>query len=487
MRREILLNLPSGDGTIQARLRAALTAAIVDGQIPAGEAVPSCRNLAKRLGVARNTVALTYQGLVDEGFLIARERSGYYVNGEILDGRVRSDRAISPEIQPSWTRRLKVWPSTQRNIEKPREWRKCPYPFIYGQADPALFPLPLWRDCSRQALGRLSVENWVGDSYGRDDPELIDEVRMRVLPRRGVRAREDEILITLGAQNALYLLSMLLLDARTTIGLEDPGYVDARNIFRLRTARVTPLPVDEQGVVIGAAMQGCDYVYLTPSHQSPTTAILPLDRRHAVLARAAARRFVIIEDDYEVEINYVSEPTSALKALDTHGHVVYVGSFSKSVAPGLRLGYMVGPAALIAEARALRRLVLRQPPANNQRTMALFLAGGHYDALLHRLHRVFHERWQALGAALAQHLPEVEPVRSSGGTSYWVRGPERLDAGALARTALAHGLVIEPGAIHFLADDSPRNYFRLGFSSIPLERIEPGVNLLAGLLRAQLK
>lgn len=488
--RDTLFHLPlrrESHISIQAQIREMLVAAILDGQLPTGEPLPSCRKMAKSLGVSRNTVVLAYQGLVDDGYLTARERSGFYVNREILTGRAATkDKAAAAERWGSgWDERFRVRPTRQENIRKPADWQSYPYPFIYGQVDHDLFPLSAWRECSRQALSRGTMGAWTSDTLGSDDPMLVEQIRTRLLPRRGIRVGADQILITLGAQNALYLLASLLVTERTAITLEEPGYPDVRNIFGLRTQRLTAIPVDDRGLPVDGRLDGCDYAYVTPSHQFPTTVTLPLERRRALLARAAERDFLIIEDDYEFETNYVSEPTPALKSLDGENRVIYVGSLSKTLFPGLRLGYLVAPPALIDEARALRRLMLRHAPNNNQRTAALFLAQGYHDTLVHRLHRAYRERWQRMGEALARHIPDSARVPTFGGTSYWVRGPEGLDADHLAAAALQEGIVIEPGHVHFHAANPPRNYFRLGFSSIPLEKIEPGIGKLAALVRSQ--
>jgi GntR family transcriptional regulator/MocR family aminotransferase len=437
--------------------------------------------------VARNTVALAYQDLVAEGFLVARERRGYFVNGDILAGRVRPPPTPAPSAAPDWERRFCLRPSSQRNIVKPRDWQRFPYPFIYGQIDPALFPLADWRECSRQALAVEAVRDWAVDRFTEDDPLLIEQIRTRLLPRRGVRAAPEEILLTVGAQHALYLVASLLVREGTTVGIEDPGYADARNILSLRTRAVRALPVDAEGLLPDAPLAGCDYVYATPSHQFPTTATLSLPRREALIARARAEDFVLIEDDYESEINHVGTPHPALKSLDPEGRVIYVASLSKTLAPGLRMGFLVGPRPFVEEARALRRLMLRHPPANNQRTVALFLARGHHDSLMRRLSHAFRDRWRKMGEALARHLPECRFPPTTGGTAYWVTGPEGLDSEALARAAARRGVLIEPGAVHFQAADAPRRYFRLGFSSIPVDRIEPGLKLLGEAMREQLR
>ena len=486
--RESLFHLKQQPGvSIQAGIREMLVSVILNEQLPADRPLPSCRELARRLGVSRNTVVLAYQGLVDDGFIIARLRSGYYVNPDILENPPQQppEAAGPPVGEPDWAALFRVRPGVQPNIEKPADWQSYPYPFVYGQIDPGLFPIAAWRECTRQALGLKGIGQWTADSLHLDDPELVEQIRTRVLPRRGIWVAPDEILITLGAQNALYLLASLFVTPGSTVAMEEPGYPDVRNIFALKTQRIQAIPVDDGGLPVDARLDNCDFVYVTPSHQFPTTVTMPAERREALLARAAASDFVIVEDDYEFETNYIGKPTPALKSMDRDGRVAYVGSLSKTLFPGLRLGYLVGAKPLIAEARALRRLMMRHAPNNNQRTTALFLSLGHHDALVRRLHRVYRARWQAMDEALARHLPESARTPGFGGTSVWVRGPRGLDAAALARRALEEGIVIEPGHVHFMAEPQPRNFFRLGFSAIPEERIEPGVRLLAGLVRSR--
>jgi GntR family transcriptional regulator/MocR family aminotransferase len=243
-----------------------------------------------------------------------------------------------------------------------------------------------------------------------------------------------------------------------------------------------PLRVDENGLVPGKKVNSCEFVYLTPSHQSPTTVTMPIERRKRLLKDARAHDFLIIEDDYESEINFVGEPTPALKSLDSDKRVIYVGSLSKTLAPGLRIGYMVGSRTLIEEARALRRLMVRHPPANNQRLVALFLSMGHHDSLIHRLSQTYQQRWQIMGDALNRHLPESSRIPSFGGTSYWVQGPEQLDTRELQKRAREAGILIEAGDICFIQSNPPLNFFRLGYSSIAAKQIEPGIKKLAGLI-----
>jgi GntR family transcriptional regulator/MocR family aminotransferase len=482
-----------GGASIQVQIREMLVSAILSGQMPGGDPLPSSRKMAKILKVSRNTVVLAYQGLADDGYLISKERSGFYVDGDILEGRARApqelagSRAVSGSSNaPDWQKRFCLRPSQGRRIERPLDWMSYRYPFIFGQVDHTLFPLNAWRDCNRQALGTKEMEAWTRDAYGADYPMLVEQIRTRLLPRRGINADDDQILITMGAQNALYMLASLLVSKTTRVAIEEPGYPDARNIFALKTAHLMPIGVDEGGLPVDGRLDGCDLVYVTPSHQYPTTATMPLERRQALLMKAAEKDFLIIEDDYEPEASYVSEPTPALKSLDDNERVIYIGSLSKSLFPGLRIGYLVAPKAFIAEVRALRYLMMRHPPTNNQRTAALFLSQGHHDSLVHRLHRAYRARWVKMSEALSRHLPLSSKVPTIGGTSFWVKGPQGLDGERLGQTALEHGLIIEPGRINFIGQEAPTNYVRLGFSSIPTERIEPGIELLAELIDEQM-
>ncbi|AWI80720.1 MAG: 2-aminoadipate aminotransferase [Betaproteobacteria bacterium HGW-Betaproteobacteria-13] len=468
--------------SLQGQIRQMLVAAILDQQIPLDEPIPSSRELSSHIGVARNTVVIAYQQLVDEGYLLSRERKGHFVNPAILEGRAgktESPLAETPAAAPDWSRRFRFRPSAQRNISKRADWQTFPYPFVYGQFDPTLFPTADWRECCMKTLSVLEISEWAQDMILRDDESLVRQIRTRVLPRRGVRASDDEIVITVGTQQALYLLADLLMSSDTPVGIENPGYPDARNIFSSRSKRMENLDIDEHGLIVSERLKRCDYVYVTPSHQCPTTVTMPLERREALLKMAEASDFIIIEDDYDSENPFEGEPLPALKSLDCNNRVIYVGSLSKSLAPGMRLGYVVGPAELIRELRGVRRLNLRHPAAYMQRAFAIFLSLGHHDSLLRRLSAAHNERACALSAALSRHLPDFRHVPISGGSSCWVAGPAWLDANELADEALKHGILIETGSVFFTSDSPPANYFRLGFSSIAAERIEAGIKSLA--------
>lgn len=480
---------PQNPHSLQTQLRKALVSAILDRKIPVGTPLPSSRELSKQLGIARNTVVLAYQHLIDENYLIAHERRGYFVNPEMLSGQVRTERpdpadqseaSGSTDSGPESVLRL----LSQRNIQRPLDWQNFKFPFIYGQTDPTLFPVNDWREACRLSLRVGAINEWTHDSVDHDDELLIEQIHTRVLPRRGVWADPSEILITSGAQNALFLAAQLLLDANSTVGMEDPCYVDARNIFRLFTEKRVHFPVGPKGIATDERLSDCKLLYVTPSHQCPTTTTMPLAERKALLAQAEQDDVYIVEDDYESELNFVGEPTPALKSLDNNQRVLYVGSLSKTLAPGLRVGFLVGPKKFIQQARALRRLMYRHPPTNTQRTVGHFLSLGHHDSAVLRLTQAFRKRWEIMDKALSENKPLSAVAPAFGGSSFWVELPPEIRAADLESLAAEHSILINAGDNYFADRAGPKNYCRLGFSSIAEDKIGDGIANLSGLINS---
>ncbi len=482
--RDLLFPIDRTDGdTLQAQIRKALEGAVAAGQFSPGDPAPSTRRLATALGVSRNTVSLAFQALVDQGVLEARERSGYYIAQFEVTRRPRPSRS-HPQIE--WSTRLSRRLAAFEPVPRPANWRQMPYPFIYGQFDPNIFPIAEWRDATRRAMGRRWLEDWTEDRYAEDDPTLIEEIRRRILPRRGVVAAADEILITLGAQNAIYLAAELLLGEGAAAALEDPGYPDARAIIGARigpSGRLIAQPVDGDGMIVDDRLAGARLIYTTPSHQHPSLVSMSLDRRRALLDLAEETDAIILEDDYEPEASAVGPQRPALRSLDRRGRVIYAGSLSKSMMPGLRLGFLVGAREFIAEARALRRMLLRHPPGTNQRVAALFMSARHHDMLLGRIRRALHARRAAAKTALAAHAPHWKLSGAESGGGLWVEGPEEMKARALAKAALAEGVVIEPGDVFFAGPNAPQNFFRIGLSVIPEDQVAEGIRRLAEVAR----
>ena len=285
----------------------------------------------------------------------------------------------------------------------------------------------------------------------------------------------------MGAQNALWLAAQVLLGPGRRAVMENPGYPGLRSILGQTHCDVLPVDVDEGGLP-PEALPEADVVFTTASHHCPTNATMPLKRREALLAQAGRRDFVIVEDDYEFEMSFLRAVSPSLKSLDREGRVIYVGSFSKSLFPGLRLGYLVAPESFIREARALRAAVLRHPPGQLQRTVAYFLTLGHYDALMNRMKAAYKRRRLVMDEAIRAHGLTIAGQGGFGGSSFWMRAPEAVDTAVLAQRLRARGVLIEPGRAFFDPAAGPDNYYRLAYSSIAPTRIAEGIGLIAAAL-----
>ncbi len=469
-------------GTLQARIQQMIAEGILSGRFAKGEKLPSSRSLAAHLGVSRITVTLAYTELQANDYLTARDRSGYYVSDTAPEPpRFASRHPAQDRID--WSRALGRRYTGGATPEKPQDWASYPYPFLYGQSDPKLFDHANWRHCALRALGQKDFHAQATDYYDQDDPYLIEFITRHTLPRRGILAEPDEILVTMGAQNALWLTAQVLLTQRRTAVVEDPCYHGLRDILEQSRCHTAAVPVDARGLPPGALPDHADVIFTTPSHQCPTNATMPMARRRALLAKARSMDALIVEDDYEFEMSFLNAPSPSLKSLDRDGRVIYVGSFSKSIFPGLRLGYLVGPRPFIREVRALRASVLRHPPGLIQRTAAYFLSLGHYDSLIRRTSRAYGERRSVMEDALAEHGLTVAGRGLHGGSSIWMRAAGGVDMGAIAADLRSVGVLIEPGASFFHGPTPPRNFYRLAYSSIPPGKIGAGIALIAEALR----
>jgi len=467
---------------LQVQLRRQIIAAVTAGRFRAGEKLPSTRALARHLGVARVTVAQAFAELVSTDYLASRDRSGHYISDGI-ERRLEAEPPAPDTPRFDWDSQLEGRFGRAQRTDRERDWRRFAYPFVYGQADPALVDHAAWRDCAMRTLGRREFDSVTGDLYDADDPELVDHIARQILPRRGISAGRDEILLTMGAQNALWLVAQLLLRPGTSCAVEDPSYPGQREILLASRARILPVPVDARGLPPDAIPPGIAAVFTTASHQCPTNSTMPLARRKELLARAQAQGFAVVEDDYEFEMSFAGAPSPALKAIDRAGAVIYIGSFSKSVFPGVRLGYVVADPRFIAEARALRGMVLRHPPGHMQRTLAHFLSLGHYDAQANRMRRAYARRREVMLAAIAREGLRLASPGATGGSSFWLATPEGVDSAALAARLKAREVLIEPGAPFFASPGRGSGFYRLAYSSISAERIPEGIRRIGDALR----
>ena len=470
-------------GTLQTRVQQMIASGILSGRFEQGEKLPSTRKLAEYLGVSRITVSLAFTELQSNDYLISKDRSGFYVSKNAPPPPSFSEK-IGVRDTVDWSKMIGQRFSIENWPAKPQNWSSFPFPFIYGQTDPSLFDHSNWRQCALMALGAKDYSSLTSDYYDQDDIELIEFILRHSLPRRGITASTDQVLVTMGAQNALWLATQVLLNQRRTAAIENPSYPPLRDILDQSRCHVKAVNLDHYGLIPDQIPKETSVIFTTPSHQCPTTITMPLNRRQQLLETASKLDALVVEDDYEFEISSKKSASPALKTLDSDGRVIYVGSFSKSLFPGLRLGYLVGSAPFISEARALRASVLRHPPGHIQRTAAHFLRLGHYDALINRMAKQYSIRRSTMAEAIKKYQLEIAGNSSpEGGSSFWMKAPKDLDTEILAKSLMKNGVLIEPGKKFFAPPNQLENYYRLAFSSINEEKIEGGIKLVADLIK----
>ena len=385
--------------SLQAQLADQMKAMIRTGKLRADQRLPSTRSMAEQLQVSRNTVVAAYESLYGEGYLQAKERSSFIV------GSATQAFGSRPRQSPAGA-------AQARSPLQP----VAPRPFRPAQPDVNLFPLKIWNRHRTRVLRRDSSLLQYQSRFSIGLDELRHNVAGYLRDSRGVRCNWDQIAITGGSQQALFLLGHLLLDRDHSAYMEDPGYPGARRSWEAAQATVIPAPVDQEGICLPLPQaEDASLIYVTPSHQFPLGTCMSLARRLALLDVARQRRLWIIEDDYDAEFRYTSAPQPSLQGLDEHQRVIYMGSFSKTLFPGLRLGFIVLPSELVEPFTRLKMVADDQGPLIDQATLAAFLDSGAFYAHLRRCRRAYAERQNVfLDLTRRAGLPLAFPITGRG-------------------------------------------------------------------------
>lgn len=453
---------------------------ISSGVLKPRQRLPSCRKIAQQLSISRNTVVSAYQTLIYDGIVESRERSGYFVHAgakahciSINSHKIaKSNEKLSNFL--SFNKSLTKY----KTVTRQKNWAKYEFPFVCNQMDAKRFPLANWRKCSADILSQKKAVHVISDYSYDDCDELLTEIQTRILPSRGIVANKDEILLTSGAQQAIYLTSAIFGKSGRSIAVEDPCYPDAKNLFDMFFDKINPIKLDEEGIICCDELAQSDLVYVTPNHQYPTSIRMSKKRRIELLAMAKQNKIVVIEDDYDSKTDFDPQIMTALKANDRENNVIYMGSLSKDLNPGLRIGYMVAPADFISEAKIRRGLMIRHLPPFLQLTTAHFIKMGHHDAHLNMLHRIYKRRWNTAYSALKKYFPESEIISGSGGTNFLIKTHLDIDFSILEEEALKRGVVIDPLKICYSDPKDCFGLFRLGVSAIGVHKIAEGIKTL---------
>jgi GntR family transcriptional regulator/MocR family aminotransferase len=469
--------------SLHARIQRAIRQLILDGALEVGRPLPASRALAQSLGVSRDTVEAAYSQLHAEGFIDRRVGSGSFVSerAQVPPRRGTSQRAKLHRESPRLSQRGAA-------IFQNGGVREAltPRPFAPGVPETRSFPLQTWERLQRQVLkehGTLALTH--------SHPQGVEALRRAIADyvnlERGARATPDRILVLTSSQQALSLCATVLLDAGDRVFIEDPAYHGARRAFDAAGLESVPVPLDAQGIRIESlqnAAQPAKAIFLTPSHQFPTGATLALDRRLAIIEWAHRNQAWIIEDDYDSEFHYAGKPTACVQGLDAHDRTIYIGTFTKSMFPGLRIGYMVLPSQLVAPMTVARTLQDGHSASIPQLTLARFMEGGHFGSHVRTMRSVYAERRDALELLVRKHLADfVEPRVPNGGMQMpcvFVRDIPEREAIDTARRAGIDLLGLTP--LH--ASSKHKAGFLMGFAAYAPKELEIAVKKLANVLRA---
>ncbi len=444
--------------------------AVLDGRFRPGERLPATRDLARRLGVSRNTVAVAYERLVAEGVLVGRVGAGSYVSLDSSTRRVSRRSAPAGAVYPR-----DIWRSLPV-LRRPAAMR---YDFGVGAPDPHLFPLTTWRRLLAAELGAEATSNaWYGEPTGVT--RLREAIARHIAVSRGVRTTADDVIVTTGAQQAFDLIGRVVLEPGASVAVEEPGYRQVRLLFRSLGARVVGVPVDEEGLTVDAIPRDVRLVYVTPSHQFPLGRAMSLQRRMALLAWAERRGGVVIEDDYDSEFRFRGRPLDPVQSLDRKGRVIYMGSFSKVLIPGLRVGFLIAPASLRPALGAAKQLTDWHGETFTQAALARFIEAGLLAQHIRKVAREYGGRYlrivQVLERRFARWL-EVVPSAAGLHVAALLREGCRVDMTHVVQRAAQRGVRVETPAA-FYAGPVSREGLVIGYGGISTGRIDDGLALL---------
>ncbi|WP_174870891.1 MocR-like pyridoxine biosynthesis transcription factor PdxR [Pectobacterium polaris] len=471
---------------LHARIQRAIRQLILDGVLDVGKPLPASRALATSLGVSRDTVESAYSQLHAEGFIERRVGSGSFVSerAKRLPGRGKARKTgdSKAELRLSQRGSAMFQNGGVRDFIIPRA-------FAPGVPETRSFPLQTWERLERQVLKEYGTRALL-----HSPPQGMEVLRRAIADyvnlERGARATPDRVLVLTSSQQALTLCATVLLDAGDPIFLEDPVYHGARKAFEAAGLACVPIPLDADGLQIDHLLEASNAhnvsakaVFLTPSHQFPTAATLTLDRRLAVIEWARQNQSWIIEDDYDSEFHYAGKPTACVQGLDPHDRTIYIGTFTKSLFPGLRIGYMVLPPQLVAPMTVARTLMDGHSAPIPQLTLARFIEGGHFGAYVRTMRAVYAERRDVLARLVRQHLADfVEPRVPAGGMQMpciFIRDISEHDVVESARRAGIDLL----GLTALYASGQHKAGFLMGFAAHAPHELEAAVKTLAKVLR----
>jgi GntR family transcriptional regulator/MocR family aminotransferase len=449
---------------------------ILSGRFRSGDRVPSTRELAATLGVARATVAAAYEQLIAEGYLEAAHGSGTFVCRRLPEELLRARQATVTRPGPPSTIRLSkfgVKTTAQPEYAPPRTkagWIS----FAQWRPDLTEFPFAIWQKLLTRNLRASDPRMFDYAAGGWAHLALRREIAAYVSRSRAVRAEPDQVIVVNGSQQALDLCARLLLDPGDEVAIENPGYQGARQVFEACGAELRPIPVGAEGAEARSLGRRTRVLYVTPSHQFPSGASLSVARRLKLIDWARRAGAAILEDDYDSEYRYNGPPLPAMQGLAGGAPVIYIGTFSKVMFPGLRIGYVISPPALVKAFARAKWLADRQTPMLEQAALADFLREGHLERHIRRMRRLYGRRREALMESLEHHFGTGARVL---GDPAGMHALVRFEDSGVAVRAEVRRVQIASSRPYYLGE-APANEFVFGFSTLGERAIREGVRRL---------
>jgi GntR family transcriptional regulator / MocR family aminotransferase len=482
---DLALDLPPPDSrNLLASLHRQLRAAILDGRLRSGLRLPATRTLAEYAGVSRNTAVAAYDLLIAEGYAISHRGAGTFVaesphsqvksNGDKVAATRLHHDLLQAKLQPPWRDA-----SLQTASIRPRK-----FDFRPGYPDQRLFPFDIWRRLTTRA-SRHAANKTVSFGDPQGDARLRAGIAAHVSAMRAVACTADNIIITAGAQQAFDLLARIFVAAgRTRVAIENPGYLPIGTAMRGAGAKLYHVAVDDEGFMVERCPKRIDVIAVAPSHQFPLGVTLSAARRSALLAHAARANAIIIEDDYDGEFRLSGRPLDALQTIDHDERVIYVGTFSKSLFPALRMGYIVAPSWVRAALVAAKQASNWHVAASTQSALADFIHEGHLARHVRRMRSLYKIRNEQLREALTKAFGDTLRLQPSlAGLHFAATMAQRHSADTWARRAADAGIRIETLA-HHTAPPVKLNGLIFGYGLLPTNDIERAVAALARAVRA---
>ena len=453
-------------------------AGILGGRFAPGDRMPSTRELAVALKVSRATVATAYDQLMAEGYLDTQHGSGTFVCRDLPDVAVHATTAGTPAKARAVSTPTRVSAFASRLA--PVTWRGPAASRVINLSTDGptfdQFPFDVWKRLVRRHLQALGPSLFQYAKHGAGHPALRDTLAAYLGRSRAVQCTADQVVVVSGSQQALDLCARILIDPGDEVAVEDPGYLGARELFAASGARIRPVPVDRDGLVVSALPPAARIVYITPSHQFPLGVSMSLARRLELVGWARTRGAVIVEDDYDSEYRYSGAPLPALQGLTAGAGVVYVGTFSNVMFPGLRLGYLVLPSDLVEPFQRTKWLADRHTAYLEQAAMADFIREGHMERHIRRMRRVYKRRREAFLDAVTRAFGDRATVAGDASGMHLV---VRFDVPGIAARA-ARGGVHLVSTRGYYAGDAPAQEFIVRFTGLSERGIREAVKRLAG-------